>query len=65
MAKTAVHQIRIEEADKLAWRKTAAAGGWVSVGDMIRDLISQEQLRQPQPQIAQSLPAHQPDAPPL
>ena len=53
MTKSTVHQIRLSEQEKQTWRDTQTAGGWVSIADMVRSLVSRAQSQQPQPQIEQ------------
>jgi len=65
MRKSNVHQIRLSDQEKQDWLKTQSAGGWVSIADMVRSLVSRAQSQQPQPQTEQHQPDHQPEGPPL
>ena len=68
MTKKEVLQIRLSEVDKSAMRETATNGGWSSIADMIRALVSQaaeKQSREPLAQTEQRQHDHQPDEPQL
>ena len=65
MTKSTVHQIRLSEQEKQTWRDTQTAGGWVSIADMVRSLVSRAQSQQPPPQIEQHQHDHQHEQPPL
>lgn len=68
MTKTAVHQIRLTDAEKTQFQETTVQGGWKSMADMIRSLVSQAAEKQsqahPQP-TAQRQPDHHDGEPQL
>lgn len=68
MTKATFQQLRVTPEQKAVMAETCNAGGWVSVSDMIRDLVNQaaqRQSEQPHPASEQPPRDPQPDAPQL
>lgn len=60
MTKTAVHQIRLTDAEKTQFQETTVQGGWKSMADMIRSLVKEAASKQSQAH-PQPNAQHQPD----
>lgn len=65
MAKLKFLMVRVNEADRADFYATQSAGGWKDMSAMVRDLVAQARLKQPQMQNVQPLPDLQQDAPAL
>ena len=65
MVKSKFLMVRVNDQDRADFAATQVAGGWKSLSEMVRELVSRAQSQQPQPQIEQPQPDHQHEQPPL
>ncbi len=65
MKKDKFLMVRVNDADREQYAATQQAGGWKTLSDMVRELVSRAQSLQPPQPTAQHPRDHQPDAPPL
>ena len=68
MKRTDIFQIRVTPEERKEMHDTSSSGGWKSVADMVRDLVTeatQLQLTKHQPDTEQPQPDHHGDEPQL
>jgi len=68
MKRTDIFQIRVTPEERKEMHDTSSSGGWKSVADMVRDLVTEAnrlQLTKHQPETEQHQPGHHGEEPQL